>query len=86
MNKMNELLQAYCREEDIKGKGQLSVVLHVTRYAIENGLPVDVSQVLAGSEGQVKGLGAARIQKILGDFSRRDGDRHSYAASCWSKT
>ncbi len=65
---MNSLLAA--RLEDFAGdlrpgKGALCVVLVVTDHARTVGLPLDPSSLLADSEGQVKGLGKAAVQKIL---------------------
>lgn len=47
------------------GKGALSVFLVVTEHARDNGLPLDPESLLAEGKGQVRGLGRARVQKIL---------------------
>jgi len=49
----------------VKNKGKLAVVLHITRLAIENGLPISPETLRTGKEGQVKGLGKSRVQSIL---------------------
>lgn len=51
----------------LKSKGQLAVMLHITRLAIENGLPLDPETLRTDKEGQVKGLGKGRVQNILKD-------------------
>ena len=48
------------------GKGALCVLLVVTDHARERGLPLDPSDLLTEGKGQVKGLGKAAVQKILG--------------------
>jgi len=50
---------------NVKGKGQLAVVLHITRLAIENGLPIEPESLRTQKEGQVAGLGKVRVQSIL---------------------
>ncbi len=52
----------------LKGKGQLAVMLHITRLAIEKGLPLDPEALRTQKEGQVAGLGKGRIQSILRDY------------------
>lgn len=51
-----------------KAKGAICVALHVSMAAKENGLPLDVDALRTDEHGQVKGLGVARIQKILTPF------------------
>ena len=69
---MNEAL--YTKLSDFFGqyafnrKGPLSVALHITRYAIENGLPIDAEKLKTVSKGQVKGLNKARVQSILDNY------------------
>jgi hypothetical protein len=57
---MNEALNAKLSEffgqYAFNRKGPLSVALHITRYAIENGLPIDAEKLKTVSKGQVKGL------------------------------
>lgn len=60
-------LLAFLDENKIKGKGALAVVLHISRYALENGLPLDADKLITDGEGQVLGLGKASVQRILND-------------------
>jgi len=55
----------------ITGKGSLAVVLHVTRYAREHGLPLLPEHLITQGSGQVLGLGKGAIQKILADYGIR---------------
>jgi len=67
MNELETWLQDFCISNKIRGKGALSVVLHISRYAIENGLPLDSEKLVTDGSGQVLGLGKSAIQKILND-------------------
>lgn len=67
MTTLEERLTAFRDENTLKSKGQLAVMLHITRLAIENGLPIDPETLRTDKEGQVKGLGKARVQSILRD-------------------
>ncbi len=49
-------------------KGALCVGLVVTREAIERGLPIQFESLLTENRGQVRILGKAPVQKILGDY------------------
>lgn len=60
-------LAAFRDEQKIKGKGALAVVIHVSRYAIENGLPLNAENLVTGGTGQVLGLGKGRVQRILSE-------------------
>jgi hypothetical protein len=72
MNKdeLNTLLTAFRDENKIKGKGALAVVIHISRYAKENGLPLDADRLITkkGSGGQVLGLGKVSVQRVLNDY------------------
>ena len=48
-------------------KGRLSVMLHITRLALDKGLPLDQETLRTPKTGQVAGLGKKRIQSILND-------------------
>ena len=61
-------LDAFRQENKIRGKGPLSVMLHVTRLVLENGLPANADDWIAKSGGQVAGLGKSSVQKILSDY------------------
>lgn len=65
--KLEKLLSEFRTKHRFSGKGPLSVALHVTRKAIENGLPLDPESLLAEKGTQVKGLGMAAVQAILKD-------------------
>lgn len=65
MASINELLTAFRDAHSLKGKGQLALMLHVTRLAAELGLPLDAGNLLTNKEGQIRGLGKGRIQSIL---------------------
>lgn len=65
MEKLHKELKEFKEREGIGHKGPLCVALHVTRFAIENGLPIDSAKMLTDRGGQVRGLGKGRIQSIL---------------------
>lgn len=67
MTSLEQKLMDFRDACNFKGKGQLAVVLHLTRLAVENGLPIDPETLRTQKEGQVAGLGKGRIQKILKD-------------------
>ena len=53
---------------NIKGKGALAVVVHVSRYAKENGLPLIADRLITEGSGQVLGLGKGAVQLVLKDY------------------
>ncbi len=61
-------LDAFRSEQRVKGKGSLSVMLHVTRVARDEGLPLDPESLIAESRGQVRGQGKASVQAVLADY------------------
>ena len=70
MNK-NELKERLTRFRDangFKGKGQLSVALHITRTAKEQGLPLNAENLRTGKSGQVQGLSKSAVQAVLSDY------------------
>jgi len=67
MTLLEKQLTEFRDTNGVRGKGQLAVVLHITRLAIESGLPIDLETLRTDKEGQVKGLGKGRIQNILKD-------------------
>jgi hypothetical protein len=67
MTPLEKRLTEFRDANSLNGKGQLAVVLHITRLAVENGLPIDPETLRTDKEGQVKGLGKGRIQNILKD-------------------
>ena len=62
---MIDRLSQFQIAEKITSKGNLSVVLYLSRVAKERGLPLRAEELVTEREGQVKGLGAAVIKKIL---------------------
>lgn len=65
---LSERLAEFQRTNNFVGKGPLSVALHITRYAIEHGLPLQPESLLASKGTQVSGLGGARIKQILAKY------------------
>ena len=62
-----ETLRRFFDDNQMGAKGALCVGLVVTREAIERGLPIDFESLLTENRGQVRILGKAPVQKILGD-------------------
>lgn len=62
-----ETLRRFFDDNQMGSKGALCVGLVVTREAIERGLPIDFESLLTENRGQVRILGKAPVQKILGD-------------------
>lgn len=60
-------LEAFRNDKKIKGKGALAVVIHISRYAKENGLPLDADRLITDGSGQVLGLGKGSVQRVLND-------------------
>lgn len=65
---LNLKLSEFYNVHNFTGKGSLSVALHVTRYAIEVGLPINVDVLKTDKKGQVKGLSKSRVQTILTEY------------------
>jgi hypothetical protein len=61
-------LSAFRDETKINGKGALAVVIHISRYAKENGLPLDADKLITEGSGQVLGLGKGAVQRILKEY------------------
>ena len=61
-------LSAFRDEMKISGKGALAVVVHISRHAKENGLPLDADALITEGSGQVLGLGKGAVQRILNDY------------------
>ena len=68
MTSLEKSLVQFRDSHNLKSKGQLAVMLHITRLAVENGLPLDPETLRTQKEGQVSGLGKGRIQSILKDY------------------
>lgn len=60
-------LEKFRAEKHIKNKGALAVVLHLTRYARNHGLPLKAEKMTTEGSGQVLGLGKTAVQNILSD-------------------
>lgn len=60
-------LKAFQDEKRIRGKGALAVVVHISRYAKQNGLPLDADGLITEGSGQVLGLGKGSVQRVLND-------------------
>lgn len=67
MTSLEKHLIKFRDTNSLKSKGQLAVMLHITRLAVENGLPLNSETLRTDKEGQVKGLGKGRVQNILKD-------------------
>lgn len=67
MTSLEKHLIEFRDANSLTSKGQLAVMLHITRLAAENGLPIDPEILRTDKEGQVKGQGKGRVQKILKD-------------------
>ena len=65
---MIERLQEFQKAHKVFGKGPLALVLHISRVARTEGLPLNVEAMKTERQGQVKGLGKAAVQKILSDY------------------
>lgn len=62
-------LSEFQKTNNITNKGALSVVLHISRFALENGLPLDPEKLKTKNAGQVLNLGKSSIQNILKDYN-----------------
>ena len=61
-------LAEFQKAERVNSKGSLSVALYLSRAAKERGLPLSPESMVTDKEGQVKGLGASVIRKILKEY------------------
>lgn len=61
-------LEEYRQGRNIVSKGQLAIIVHLSRLAKERGLPLNPVNLITGKKGQVSGLGKAAVQKVLGDY------------------
>lgn len=60
-------LSVFRENNKIRGKGALAVVVHISRYAKENGLPLDADNLITEGSGQVLGLGKGAVQRVLNE-------------------
>ncbi len=69
---MNQILQRkleqFRNDHNVRKKGSLSVVLHLTRAARERVFPLNENDFLAKSGGQVRGLNKSSVQAVLRDY------------------
>lgn len=68
MTDLEQRLEAFRTSRQIASKGQLSVILFLTRQAKKKGLPLDAAQLLTKKSGQISGLSNRAIQKILAEY------------------
>lgn len=66
--KLEDRLTEFRDANGFKGKGQLSVALHITRVAKGQGLPLNADSLRTGKSGQVQGLSKSSVQAILSDY------------------
>lgn len=64
----NDLLQSFKKENSVNSKGALSVVLVLTRNAMQFDFPLSETYFITDKEGQVKGLGKSAVQNVLLDY------------------
>lgn len=67
MKRLEIALKEFSTLNNIKQKGQLALVLVITRRAKNEGLPLDPKILVTKSGGQVAGLSKNAVQKILRD-------------------
>ena len=65
--KLTARLTVFRENNKIRGKGALAVVVHISRYARENGLPLDADNLITEGSGQVLGLGKGAVQRVLNE-------------------
>ncbi len=64
---LDDLLEAFRKDNKIAGKGPLSVVITLTRNASEKNIPLSSQDFQTEKKGQVSGLGGGAIKAILKD-------------------
>lgn len=62
---LHRSLSQFADENRFTARGQICVALHITRCAIERGLPLDSESFVPNGDGRVAGLSKARVQSIL---------------------
>lgn len=60
-------LDRFRNEHGVRSKGNLALVLYVTRYARDHGLPINSQHLITPHRGQVRGLSRSAVQGILKD-------------------
>lgn len=67
-NDLYASLAEFCLTTPIRGKGALCVVLFISRYARDHGLPLKPDDLVTEGTGQVLGLGKGAVQRILAEY------------------
>lgn len=65
---ITQQLTNFAHVHQMANKGALCVALVVSRFARNNGLPINSEDLLTNRQGQVKGLGKSNVQSILKDY------------------
>ncbi len=60
-------LDGFRREQKVKGKGALALVVQLTRAFSKDTLPIDPADYVTGRQGQVAGLGEGNLRRILAE-------------------
>lgn len=68
MPDLNTLLINFKKQNAVNSKGALSVVLVITRNALQFNYPLSETYFITEKEGQVKGLGKSAVQNVLMDY------------------
>lgn len=61
-------LSTFQKNANVYSKGALAVVIHISHYAKEIGLPLDADALITEGSGQVLGLGKSAVQRILNGY------------------
>ncbi len=67
-NPLHDQLLAYRDEKKLTSKGNLAIIIHLSRMAKEKGLPLDSDALTTSNKGQVLNLGKIAVQKVLADY------------------
>lgn len=67
---MNDLkfLETFVAGKGLNSRGHLGLMICLTRNFINDGLPADDSELVAGSGGQVRGVSGAKARKVLKEY------------------
>lgn len=65
--KLATRLKVFRENNKIRSKGALAVVVYISRYAKESGLPIDADSLITEGSGQVLGLGKGAVQRVLNE-------------------
>ncbi len=67
-NLQSQLHEFASSHKFLGNKGPLCVALHITRWAINHGLPIDSGKMITEGKGQVLNLGKGAVQRVLKDY------------------